>query len=195
MSFASVFAYENLAFSGSSITLTVIIWGVYIGLVVGCIASAYSRDYLGRIVRALVSAQCRDEKSAASAEALGIRCSAPLRRAMRDGGVLRKYISIANPEECISDTAPRGFFAAVRRFFSGSESIHRLDLKAAKLYIPEEKRYTAELRYEKKGPSWVIVVLIIVLGAATAVGVSFAVPKILDLLDQAITAFKSIGKA
>ena len=90
---------------------------------------------------------------------------------------------------------PRGFFAAVRRSFGGSESIRRLDLKAAKLYIPEEKRYTAETRYEKKGPSWVIVVLIIVLGAAAAVGVSFAVPKILDLLDQAITAFKSIGKA
>ena len=184
----TVSAYENIAFAGSSITLTVIIWGVYAGLVCGCIAAAYSKDFLGRAVRALLMRQCNTPESALTMEKLGVKASFGFRCAMRDGGVLSKYIAVANPDECRYEKERSGFFAG------SVENRTVTDYKKAKLYIPEDKKFDADVRYEKKGPSLPVIVLCIVLGAAAAVGLTFAVPKILELLDQAITAFKSIGE-
>lgn len=191
----TVSAYENIAFAGSSITLTVIIWGVYAGLVCGCIAAAYSKDFLGRAVRTLLRRQCNTPESALTVEKLGVKASFGFRHAMREGGVLSKYIAVANPDECRYEKERSGLSRTMLKFFTGSaENKTVTDYKKAKLYIPEDKKFAADVRYEKKGPSLPVIALCIVLGAAVAVGLSFAVPKILELLDQAITAFKSLGE-
>lgn len=190
----TVFAYENIAFAGSPITLTIIVWGVYAGLVCGCIAASYSRDYLGRPVRALLRNDAVSADSAVTLSELGIKASVLMRHALRDSSVLSKYIAVANPEECRSEKKRSGFVGALVNFFTGGAKNKTVtDFGKARLYIPEDKKFAADVRYEKKGPSIPVIVLCIVLGAAVAVGLTFAVPKILELLDQLITAFKSLG--
>lgn len=184
--------YANFSFENSTISLALIIWGLYAGILVGGIASIYNKRYLGGAVRALLAEQCLSPDTGKTLSELGLRTWG-LNRALREGKVLRKCISIANPEECICPRKQKKWVASLRRFFTGStESASRLDLSRARLYVPEEKKFHAQVRYEKKGtaPIWLLfggIILFVIALLAT-----FFIPELLQMTDNAITMFKEL---
>ena len=63
----------------------------------------------------------------------------------------------------------------------------RIDFTTAHFYIPEDLKHRAELRFDQKGSSWLIVVLTVVLTPVIASLICQFLPDILRMCDNLIT--------
>ncbi len=187
--------YENFTFDNPTITLTVILWAMYAGLLIAIIASTYNRSYVGEAVRAIVKNECYSPDTALTLEELGIKASALRRYSLRDKTTVRKYIRIANGEECKSVKKRGKASLAVRKFFSmDTADAANYDFSAARFYIPEDKKDTAEIRFggRKKGvPGIIAFIVTAVLGLAVVLALMYFIPEILELLDDLVTYIKN----
>ena len=63
------------------------------------------------------------------------------------------------------------------------------NFETTKLYMPEEMKYAAIVKYEQKGqiPLFMLILSLVLLAGA-ALGVTFAAPKILKVLDNFLTS-------
>ncbi len=190
MFFAKI--YENFAITENSISVNAIIWSVCAGLALGVVLYVISKHHASVIIKAIVSNECNSKENAKRADEIGLSPKSSLSRRLRDQKTIRKYVMIANPEECKLEERSSSFGRIMRKVFSRGEKPCAYDMEKALLYIPEEKRHTAEIRYVQKGSPVLTCVLAAALFTAAAVGVTLAFPKILDLLDSAITAFKNL---
>ncbi len=175
-------------------TLAIVLWSIYVGFVIAGGLSVYHKCYLGEVVRALIKKKATDESSAVPAKELGIRMGYFRRKNVLGGGTLSKYVIVANPEESLVKKAPlKPFLSAVSRFFGGTgERKTEYGADTAKIYLLEDKRIQAEVRYSKKGTN----ALMFFVGAAVFLGITvaltFAIPYLLELLDDAITMYKNL---
>ena len=182
--------YENFDLDNSTLPLMVVIWGVCAGLAVAVLFHVFTKHFSAKLVKNIVSSQCFSKDDAKSAKELNVNSSAFLKSALTDGKTLRKYVCIANEDECaLPDNTP-AFFKALRKFFCGEDAPRKYDLEKAKFYIPEDIRYTAEIRYAETQSDPAIAAAVVFL--LLAVGLSFALPKLLQLWDEAITRFKNL---
>ena len=92
--------YQNFALDNATVSLTVIIWAICIGLAVGVIIYTFSRHSASSIVKKLAAGEYNTKEKTATLEDLGIKNGILLRRRLRDFQPLRKYVVIANPDEC-----------------------------------------------------------------------------------------------
>lgn len=187
-------AYQNIRFENPVMTLAIVIWSLYIGFVIAGGLSVYHKCYLGDVIRALVKKGAKDKESAVKVDEIGIKMGYLRRRNVLSGGLLSKYVIVANPEESLVKKAPLSpFLSAMSKFFGGSgERRTEYDAEIARIYLLEEKRVQAEVRYSKKGTSYWMFLVSAVVFLALAVGLTFAIPYLLDLLDEAITLYKNL---
>ena len=180
--------YNHIKFRGGLMTLRGLIWGLWGGFAAGLLITFYHKAYLGELIRRLLSREAYSKVSAMTLSELGMKPVWLLTRALKRGGSLMKYAAVANPDEC---EAPNG---KARGRFEGKLYPERdrisYDFSAMKLYIPEDKKYVAEVRYgEKKkiSPLWLAVFLVAL--TALAVGLTIAIPELLKMIDNAITQY------
>ncbi len=184
--------YENFTFKNPTTTLPIIIWGIYAGFVIAGILSYYNKNYLGAVVRTLVKKGANAPEKALTFAEAGIKGSYLRRRAVFGENALSKYVKIANPEECqFPAKEENAFVRGIRRFF-GFEQKKKYDAGKSKLYVLEEKRIQAELRYTEKGTTFLEIVIGIVAAFVVAVAVTVCIPYILDLIDSVITLYKNL---
>ncbi|MBQ4066346.1 MAG: hypothetical protein IJD22_01755 [Clostridia bacterium] len=183
--------YTNFALDNSSVSLTVIVFAICIGLAIGVIFYAFSRYSAGRIVKALSVGKNNSGETAVTLADLGIKASSAVRRSLKDGQPLRKYILIANEDECRIESK-KGFFNSVYKFFRSEDIPSRIDLSKALFYLPEDSRPTAQVRFEAKPSSIIAAFIFAVLFIACAVGISLCLPKLLELIDTMISAYKKL---
>ncbi len=185
-------AFENFTFDSPLFTLETVVWGLVIGVCVGAAWSVLTRRTLGTFVKRMHAAGAGDPDTAVTLENIGMAKNPILKVSLREGKALRKYALCANPEESvIARPAPTGFGKTVRRILSLEETRPaQVDLSRARFYMPDEQRYEAEVRYDKKGTDIagliVSVVLLIVLGFV----VQWLLPELLAYLDRAISAMR-----
>lgn len=184
--------YENFNLNNSTLPLMVIIWGVCIGLAVAVLVHVFTKHFSAKLVKALTASECFSKDNAKALKELNIKPSSFLKSALTDGKTLRKYVCIANEEECVLPDKTPAFLAGVRKFFSGEDAPRKYDLEKAELYIPEDVRYTAEIRYEERKYDSLVAVISAVAFIILAIGLSLAFPKLLELWDEAITRFKNL---
>lgn len=185
--------YVNLPSGNSFIDLQTVFLALIIGLFLGCMASFYSRIYLGRVVRALLREGALSPENAKTLDELKIKASPLMKHALRDGTALRKHAVLANGEECKKEVARSAFFSGVLRIFGikkGTKTV--MDFTCAAFFVPENKRHGAEVKYESRGNPAVFVPIAIVLFAALAAGIVFGMPHLLNMLDSIITTFKNL---
>ena len=165
--------YNYISSGAGSATLTGIIWALAGGFAVGMILSFYNMSFVGETVRRLYKSGAFSETTALTLNDLGLSPTKLRTHALRDGGALRKYVKIANAGEAAADGKGKVSY----------------DFNAARLYLSEDTKYKAAVRYEQRGRlSPVIIVLALVVIAGVALGATFAVPKILKILDNLITS-------
>lgn len=184
--------YKNFTLDNPTITLTAVLWAMYVGFVFAVCASVYTRSYVGRLPRALLKGGHHAKDSAVGAEELNIKLSFGMRRALTEGKTLRKFVHIANIDECRTEVKTSAPVGALRRFF-GVGVKYKYNFEKALFYIPEDKKYTADVRYENKGrrgSGALAVVAAVVLGGAAVAALMYFIPEILKLIDDAITLIK-----
>ena len=172
--------------------MPIIIWGIYAGFVIAGILSYYNKNYLGAVVRALVKKGATSPENALTFDEAGVKGSALRCNAVFGENALAKYVKIANPEECaVAEKQESAFVRGLRKFFC-VEKKKKYDSKKAKLYVLEEKRIQAELRYTAKGTSAFEIIIGIIAAFVVAVVAIISIPYILDLVDSVITLYKKL---
>lgn len=193
MSFLAAVAekYDNLVFYNRILTFKLVLWAVWAGLIIGIAVSYYNKDYLGRFIRRLLKKEATSKEKALTLTELSYTKIFPLKLHLKDDKSLRRYADIANREEAVTEKNKNPKLNRLRNLFGISNIKKIYDFSKLRFYIPEEKKYIADVRYEKKGsnPGTFIIWLIII--TALAFLVNFLVPEILTMLDNFITIVKN----
>ena len=184
--------YHNFSTDSPTLSLTVIMWGICIGLAVGAVVFAFSRHAASKLIDKLIKNECNTKESAQTVAALSQKPTRALRRKLRDDETLRKYVRIANCDECRIENNKNSFLNKLYRFFRKEDIPASYDLEKALLYIPDDVKYTAETRYESKGSPIVSSIIVCVIFAIVALGLTYFMPMLLEMLDSAITAYKQL---
>jgi len=66
---------------------------------------------------------------------------------------------------------------------------YKIDVSTAHFYIPEDLKYTAELKFEKKGTDWLSFILVVVGSIALALLIIWVVPELLQMTDNFLGMF------
>lgn len=156
----------------NGMTLELVIWSLFIGVIIGAVATVYIKRVLGSFVRRLLESDATAPECAKTLDEAGLTHNVFVRRAVT--GALRggKYHGVVM-------LAPE--FAA-----EGSDGrIKAKDISSMKFYIPKERTWRAGEMYDAKGSS-IITVLIAILTFLVVALISFQViPYLLSLITDA----------
>lgn len=161
---ADLFVYEN----GSN-TLAFLLFSAVIGIIAACVFMLYQIKVPGRLVRALSERKAYGEDTAVSAASLGYHNEWLLRFLLSQNGALSKYVAVTG----------------AKKDKSGKDILH-----TAGLYLREETKDRAELRYRKKNATVGALIAAIVLFSALAVALHFVIPELITMLENFIDMVK-----
>lgn len=184
--------YINISYP--ILTVNVIIWSLYIGLVIACAAAVRSRGISSGIVSGLLDGGADSPESAMTLAEAGIapgRTNAAL-RALKSGKMLARYVRCANADEFRVPVDKKSAAAKLAGALSVRREYKEKLTADARFYIPEDARITAELRFKTKKNGIGSVIFCAVLLAAVMAFISFAIPKLTDMLDDAIKYLSSL---
>ena len=185
------YMYENFELYNPTLTLELIVWSVCAGIVIGAVTAYLQRAVIGAFARRLIADGIDTPEKAVTAEEAGFGKNFLVKLALREGGSLRRTVTLANAEDFPPKAVSKGA-ARLRRLFSMDEEPRRaLDLTRARFYIPEADRIRAELKYEIKGTTLgglaVSIVLVIAIGFAAL----YILPELFQFLDNFLTSIRS----
>lgn len=183
------YSFENLNIDVNSDMLPLIIWGIYIGIMLGVLGSLICRIYSSRLIQALVKNGAADEGSAKTLAELGLGKQFVVKYMLKnEQSSLRRSVICANEGELKPVSSKFKVFWHEK--FLREEIPTKMDFASAKFYLPEEKRISAEIRYRVEGHPIRIFIIAAVVLFAVAIFASYAVPELLLMLDNFITTVK-----
>ncbi len=188
--------FENLNFgSGSMISLSGILFGLFVGIIVASFAMVIDKRVLGEFVRKLLSEECLSPESAKTLYELGYNRKYVIRNGVRRGTTLRSVVKCREEEEYNAQIAEQRAKYEERRKEDDSlppfrEAPYSVNADTDHFYIPEEKKYSAEMRFEKKGTSWFAFFVVILVCIIGFVALLFVLPELLELVDEFVGSFK-----
>jgi hypothetical protein len=158
--------YENFTLTASTAdTLTLFVVAVCIGIVIAALYNFYLRTVPGGIVRALLRAEALSPESAKTAAELGLEGKALHLLELTRGSALRRVVRF------VGDTAD-------------AEGNRPPQTPETRYYIPEEAKYRAELRFEKKGNGIVALLFTAALSVVLGALIIALLPWFLGVIDK-----------
>ena len=187
---------ENFSFgSGTLLSIRWIVVGIAIGMIVASAASVYNKKYIGGFVRHLIREECLDAKSAKTLEELGYHKKPGIRIVIKTDGTLSRWIRCAEEDEYLEKIEQKKLeFDELHKddekipSFSAPEFIR--NCKTMHFYIPEEKKYAADVRFDAKGANWGSFILVSVVSVILAAFICYILPDAIKLVDNFITSMK-----
>jgi hypothetical protein len=154
-----------------------VVWSLFIGVMIGSVGMLYTKQLIGKFVRALLKSAANDPSNALSLEQLGFSKNYFVRHALRDGSVLRKMIWEVG-DELSSDESGHVFATRTKK----------TDLNMARFYIDESNRYRADLRYSAKGTDLLVLLIAAVVFCVTAFAFLYLlIPYVLEPLINSLS--------
>ena len=145
-------------------TLDVVLWSMFIGLMLGAFAMLYHKLVGGAVVRRLFDEKAALPEQAMTLKQMGLEKNILVRFALRKGSGLRKVVLSTEPDAKVTD-----------------ETL---------FYLPEEKYPRAALQYDNNGTSVLTVFFAIVLFAVMMVGIRSVVPYLTQMLRNFVDMVK-----
>ncbi len=178
--------YENFSVSTQlDGTLRSIILGLFFGTVLASFFAYYNRNVNGRFIRALLKRGALTPETALTLRDCGVFCSYSVRRELLRGGALSKLTRCVQ-REALEQAARE---EAAEREETPAEISFTPDFLTARFYIPEDLKYRAEFRFEKKGFGKLQLVLSAVLSVLCAYLLCRFLPYLLNFADWLMTVF------
>ncbi|MBQ8432615.1 MAG: hypothetical protein IJX28_06990 [Clostridia bacterium] len=182
-------AYDNFTLgSDAAATLQTIFIALAFGIVIAAGMTAYTRSVLGGFVRKLVKSGANSPETALTLSELGYFRSSSIRSELWRGVTLRKVIRCVQEEEFLAGEQARkeAHLAAGKPASAFEPRRFRPDYTTARFYLPEELRYRAEVRFERKGSGWGLFLLSVVGAFVLAALLCWLLPDLLQLMDNFI---------
>ena len=186
-------ALDNFDFgTGTLVSLKTILIGLTIGLILASFITIYNKRYIGNFVRKLLSEECFDKESAKTLEELGYLKNTGIKYAIRSDRPLSRWIKCVEEDEFLEEMAKKREeheekYKDDPKAPKFKEIYFKRDVKTMHFYVPEEKKYTIDVKYDAKGANWVSFVLVTVISIAACAFLSFALPDLIKMIDNFIT--------
>jgi hypothetical protein len=192
--------YQNFTVSGNVMTnVRNIACGVILGVLIAMIASAFNRRVLGAFVRALIATESFSSDRAKTLSELGFLKNWAVKYSLSRGVNLRNSVRCVEEDEwdASNDRRYEAWEAAMKEAEEKGtakpapfkERAYTIRPAEDHFYIPEEKKYAAEIKYEKKGTDGLAFFVSIVVLVAAFVIFLVLLPDVLRLVDNAISLF------
>lgn len=178
--------------SNALVSFRWIIIGITIGIIIAAICTVYNKRYIGDFVRKVIYEECFDKDSAKTLYDLGYLKSPGVRGVIKSGGSLSRWIRCVEEDE---------FLAQVEKTREEFDQAHKDEPKPPKFqepefkrdcntmhfYLPEEKKYAAEIRFEDKGAHWGSVFFVAIGAIALCMFVCYMLPDMIKFVDNFIS--------
>ncbi|MBQ9080993.1 MAG: hypothetical protein IJY27_07990 [Clostridia bacterium] len=185
--------YTYIEISESSmVSLPAIVFAFFIGINIAAIAAIFNKRVLGDFARALISVEAHTPETAQTLEQLGYLKNTAIRSSLKNGTTLRRVV------KCVEEEAYYAELEKKRREFEASNTDPKakfkeipfsMDVSTAHFYIPEDQKYTAELKFEKKGTNWLTFAGVFIGSIVISLLVIWVVPELLQMLDNFLGMF------
>ncbi len=190
--------YENLGFvPNSMISIPAILIALCLGIVIASISATFNKKVLGELVRQMIYQGAVGRENAKTLGELGFSGNRTIAQSLRKGVTLRRVVKCAEETEYNEQIAARREEYEQRRKESSGKDLppfkaeeYRVNTASDRFYIREEDRYAAEVKFDKKGSSWGVVVLTSVVCVVLLVVLIIAMPHILGMLDSFVGSLK-----
>ncbi len=188
-----LYSFENFNIDVNGSAMYIIVWGLYIGIMLGVLFALITRVYSGRLIASLVKSGATEAGAAVRIDDLDFKGKAIVKYMLRPGTVLSRTLEIANREEFPAQEHSKFSHFWHEKFLS-EEIPEKTPFELAKFYLPEEKRIGAELRYTlEEHPIRNFILAAVGLFAVACFAV-FAIPELLTMFDNFVTQVKPESK-
>ena len=160
--------YVHFSFDASArATVQTVILAFCIGILLASLYMLYQKLVPGNIIRAILKAEAHTPEAAKTLTELGLDKNPLYRFELRRNAVLKKTVLCTSEQETGEDESEKAESAA----------------KEERFYIPEEDKYRAEVRFDKKGNGVVGLVVTAILTVALAILLIKLTPAVLGMID------------
>ena len=180
--------YENLGITkGSMITIPMIVVAIAAAIIIVSISSILNKTIFGDFVRVVIKAEALSPESAKTLEELGYDEKLIIRRSVRRGTNLRSVIRCVEEEQYNERTR------AALEEYNNNPDLHKpkfvdvpyvVDPDNDHFYIPEENKYKADMKFDKRGTSWGMFWVVVVITLIFSVVLLAYLPKILEIANE-----------
>jgi len=199
--FVDLFIYpENMVFDNlnmsldTMITVRNIIVGLFVGVIIASLMMLHTKKLLGGFVRKLLRDEIFSEDKAVRLASTGYVTNFSVRNALKKGNTLRCVVRCREEEEHARAMAKAEAEYEKRR--EEGEKLpkfvptpYRVDPDADHFYIPEEKKYQADMRFDKRGTTWLAFIGVIIVSFILFCVLMLVIPEILTLIDEVAGMF------
>lgn len=181
--------------TGSLITAQTVVVGLTFGIIIASICSVFNKRHVGDFVRLLISEGCLSADSAKDLGELGYLRNPAIRGMIKSGGTLSRWVRCREEDEFLEKVSQqRAEFEAMH---SGEEMPPKFkepefkrDVSVMHFYLPEEKRIAAEIKFDAKGASVVMAVIVTIVSLILCAFICYMLPDVLKLVDNFIGIMK-----
>ncbi len=187
--------YENLNFgTGSMMTLRNIIFGLLIGFIIASFAVIIDKRVLGNFVRRLLDGENIGPENAVTLSDAGYNKK---QKICIISNAVRRSVNIRRVVRCLEEEKFNTSLDEAEREYEKKRA-ENPELPAFKrtaftpnaakdhFYIPEEMKYTADIKFDKKGTSWWMFFVLVIIAIVLFAVLLFAIPQLLQMLDNFI---------
>lgn len=159
-------------------TLEIIVWSMFLGIIIGAIITLYNKSVLGAFVRKLLEIGATTPESAKTLEETGFSNNIFVKYTLQIKSTYRKIIQAAAINNSVPDSVVTNEKAAKRK----RKRAQRPPLSELKFFIPEEMTMRAHSFYSNKGTSLLIVIMTVALFLTVAILSLMIIPNLVQML-------------
>ncbi len=187
--------------SNGIINIHVIVFGIFIGALVAAVYSIYTKKILGEMVRKLIAAEAFSPEKSMTLEELGLSKNILIKHALK-GYTLGRVVNSIEKDEFITKTnEARVIYEENRkksakqgkRIPSFPEPTFKIKPDECHYYIAEEKKYTAEMRFNANGSGYGTFFFVLLIASICVIIVYALLPQLLTLIDKSLNDFTVQG--
>ncbi len=182
-----VYLYDNFELYNPFVSVELIVWALFGGFVFASLLAVYNKRLIGGLVKRILSENAISPEKALTVTELGYGTDWFIKNALRKDEALLRFVSRVDAPA--ADDAGDGAEDEEAEAKPSSEK-RMIDFETTRFYIPEEKKYKAEVRYAGKGTDFVAFGICIVIFAVAAFAAIFLIPDLIQLIDNFVGTFK-----
>ncbi len=187
-------SYENLGLSETSIiSISNILLGIFIGIVLASFAMVYEKRVTGAFIRKLLTSGAVGRENAVTLDALGYAKRSSIFGSLRRSSVMRKLVKCAEETDFYDELdKKRTEYEKAREEDQSLPEFKSAPYKMTKndrFYIPCDKKSVAEKKFGAKDGSWWIIPIMIIISIIGFIALLYLIPNILELANAAVGAF------
>ncbi len=187
---------ENISFgTGTLVTLKIILIGFTVGLILASFITLYNKRFIGGFIRKLIREGCIGPQNAKGLSELGYEKNILIRFSLRSGSPLSRWARCSEEDE---------FYIEIEKKREEFEEAHKDEKKPPKFkeitfkrnvktmhfYIPEEKEYSADIKFDAKGANWLSFVFVVIVSIALCIFLCYTLPDLIKMIDNFISVMK-----